>query len=152
MRSRGLTQGVTMIGAEGRNSSWSSCFVDISAQLVPTFLSKFWQKHNKIRVLWCFFLFTALMCFDSIFNMLRRVTDGSFCIFMQNISFSFSAFLEFGHPNYVSPKLVYRPQITSRSISGRYSGEKTTVLSGRWQLQNAGGTCLMWMSLHAQPL
>ena len=35
--------------------------------------------------------------------------------FIQNVSFSFSAFLEFGRSNQVSLKLVYRPQTSSRS-------------------------------------
>ena len=55
------------------------------------------------------------MCSDSIFNLLKRVTDGSFLIFMRNIIFSFSTFLVFRRPNQVSLKLVYRPQISSRS-------------------------------------
>ena len=77
-----------MIGDEGQNSSWSSCFLDNSAQLVPTFLSKYWQKHKKIRVLWQWFvLFTALMCYDAIFNLLKRVTDGSFLFLYKMLVF-----------------------------------------------------------------
>ena len=34
---------------------------------------------------------------------------------MQKDRFSFSTFLEFGCPNYVSPKSVYRPQISCKS-------------------------------------
>ena len=41
-----------------------------------------------------------------------------FFIFMQNVSFCISTFVEFGRLNQVSPKLVYRPQISSRSASG----------------------------------
>ena len=41
-----------------------------------------------------------------------------FFIFMQNVSFCISTFFEFGRLNQVSPKLVYRPQISSRSSSG----------------------------------
>ena len=37
---------------------------------------------------------------------------------MRKVSFSFSAILKFGRPNLVSPKLVYRPQIGSRSAPG----------------------------------
>ena len=47
---------------------------------------KYQQKHKKIRVLLFFCCkFTALMSSDSIFDLLNRVTDGSFFIFMKNI-------------------------------------------------------------------
>ena len=36
------------------------------------------EKHKEIRVLEYFFLFTALLCFDSIFTLLKRIADGSF--------------------------------------------------------------------------
>ena len=51
------------------------------------------------------------MCFDSIFNLLKRFTDNSSFIFMQIVSL-FSPLLEFVCPCYVSPKTVYRPQIS----------------------------------------
>ena len=62
---------------------WGKFFKDVdnSGQLVPTFLSKYRRKHKKSRVLFIleyFILFTALMCFHSIFNLLKRVTDGNF--------------------------------------------------------------------------
>ena len=47
--------------------------------------------------------------------MLKRVSDSSFLIFIQNIRFPFSTFLQFGCPILVSPESVYRPQISSRS-------------------------------------
>ena len=37
------------------------------------------------------------MCSGSIFNLLKRVTDGN--IYMQNVSFCFSTFLKFACPN-----------------------------------------------------
>ena len=35
---------------------------------------------------------------------------------MQNVSFSYSTFLEFWRPNYMSPKSAYWPKISSRSV------------------------------------
>ena len=45
-----------------------------------------------------FVLLSPLMCSNLIFNLLKRVTDDSF-LFLCSVSFSFSTFLEFGHPN-----------------------------------------------------
>ena len=75
-------------------SSWSSCFLGNSGQLVFTFLSKNWQKHKKIRVLLSFcFLFTVLMCSNSIFNLLTRDADGSFLFLCKTLVFLFLPFL-----------------------------------------------------------
>ena len=78
MSSWGSTQGTTMFGTEGQSSSWSRCSVDNSGQLVSTFLSKNWQKHKKMRSNMFFVLLTVLRCSDSIFSLLKRVTDSSF--------------------------------------------------------------------------
>ena len=43
-----------------------------------------------------FFFFTALMCSDSIFNLLKRVAEGGFLFLCKRLVFSLSAFLEFG--------------------------------------------------------
>ena len=51
-----------------------------------------------------FVLFTSLMCSDSIFNLLKRVADGSFYL-LQNVDFSFSTLLEFGRPNLGVPQI-----------------------------------------------
>ena len=39
------------------------------------------------------------MCSDSIFSLLKKVTDNGLFIFVQNASFSFSTFFELVHPN-----------------------------------------------------
>lgn len=72
---------------------WGKFFKDVdnSGQLVPTFLSKYRRKHKKSRVLFIleyFILITALMCFHSIFNLLKRVTDGNF-VFLCKMCFFF---------------------------------------------------------------
>ena len=55
---------------------------------------------NKLEYSDSFFvLFTVLICSDSIFNLLKRVTEGSFLFLCKKVSFPFSNFLEFGCPN-----------------------------------------------------
>ena len=61
-----------------------------------------------------FIFCSALMCSDSTFYLLNRLQMALF-YFYANVSFYFPTFLEFGCPNKVSPKSVYRPQISSRS-------------------------------------
>ena len=40
-----------------------------------------------------------LMCFHSIFNLLKRIGDGSFLFLCKTLVFIFLPFLEFGCPN-----------------------------------------------------
>ena len=71
--------------------------INNSGQIVSTFLSKYWWKYKKIRVLWQFFvIFTILMCSDSMFNFLKRVTDGSFLFLCKALVFLFLLFLNLG--------------------------------------------------------
>ena len=68
-------------------------------------------------------VFCSIYCanvFDSIFNLLKKDADCSFLFLCKTLVFYFSisTFLEFGCLNQVSPKLVYRPQISSRSAPG----------------------------------
>ena len=50
-----------------------------------------------------------------------------FFIFMQNVSFSFSTFLEFGHPIYMFRKSVYQHQISSRSAPAMLPWQKSEL-------------------------
>ena len=53
---------------------------------------------NIKRLEYCdfFVLFTTLMCSDSIFNLLKRVTDGSFLFLCETLVFLFLTFLNLG--------------------------------------------------------
>ena len=63
-----------------------------------------------------YYIFFSIYC-------INMLTDGynrwQFFIFMHKVSFSFSTFLQFWHPNYVFPKLECRPQVNSRSALDR---------------------------------
>ena len=75
-------------------STWSSCFVDNSGQFVPIFYLSIKENIKRLGLLWYFFvLFTALMWSDSIFNLLKRVTDGSFLFLWEMLAFLFLPFL-----------------------------------------------------------
>ena len=78
------------------------------------FLSKYWQKYKKIRVSYdgFFVLFTVWMCSDSIFNLLKRVTEGILWFLYKTF---FLPFMNLGTQISVLSKLVYQPQISFRS-------------------------------------
>ena len=59
--------------------------INNSKQLAPTFLSKYWQKHDN----------TALTCSNSIFNIVKKVTGGSF-LFLCKTVFLFLPVLNLG--------------------------------------------------------
>ena len=75
--------------------------VDNSGQLVPTFFYLSTDGNiNRSEYSDSFFvLFTVLICSDSIFNLLKRVTEGSFLFLCKKVSFPFCTFLQFGGPN-----------------------------------------------------
>ena len=74
--------------------------VDNSEQLDPTFFISIDGNIKKLEYYDSLFvLLIVKTCSDSIFNLLKRVTDGGFFIFMLNVIFSFSTFLVFGRPN-----------------------------------------------------
>ena len=74
--------------------------VDNSGQLDPTFFISIDGNIKKLEYFDSLFvLFSVKMCSDSIFNLLKRVTDDSFFVFLRNVIFSFSAFRVFGRPD-----------------------------------------------------
>ena len=68
-----------------------------SRQLVLTFYLSIDGNINRLEYSDSFFvLFTVLICSDSIFNLLKRVTEGSFLFLCKKLVFFFLTFLNLG--------------------------------------------------------
>ena len=68
--------------------------VDNSGQLAPTFFFKHWWNINRLEYSdSSFVLFTVLICSDSVFNLLKRVTENSFLFLCKKLFFLFLPFL-----------------------------------------------------------
>lgn len=66
-----------------------------------------------------FMLPSCINFFQFNIQLAKKSNRRQFLILTQNVTFSFSTFLEYMHLNYVFLKLVYRPEISSRSASGQ---------------------------------
>ena len=102
-----------------------------------------------MKLVWQFFvLITTLISSDSIFNFLKRVTDGSFLFLCETLGFSF-------YPSWIwalnlgVPKIGYWPQFGSRlalDISQKYLNYFDKSYHVLFQLRGSGKNLLLVLS------
>ena len=103
---------------------------------------------QDIRVLWWFFAqFTMLMCSDSIFNLLKRVTDASFLFSCWRLVFLFLPFLNLG-TKIKFPQIWYTDAISAFDQPLTYDAPPPSCLHftclniGFWQVSFVWKCCI----------